>query len=992
MQINLNHCEMAQELAIQSANEREIDVLVISEPYNIPDWDGRWVKDRSGKAAIYNCGQRAFQSVESACYRGFIYAKIDGIHYYSCYAPPNESLEEFKTMLDCLVTDARQKSPLIIAGDFNAWAVAWGSTRTNSRGFALLEALATLDLVLLNDNNSHTFDNGRFISSIDLTFASGVLARNIRWNVSDIYTGSDHLAIIFELNQSSGRNMTRPIRKAQPISWCYRKLDVEMLEYLAGEVRVCEGSAEAKAKNLMQAVKTICDASMPRRGMRKYQESAAWWNADIARLRKDCHRLHRIQQRARGRDTYEQLNINYKQKRKELKKAISRSKEQLYESLTAEAKRNPWGRAYQIIKTKMKGKSPPSPSCPLFLQEIVRNLFPYQNTETAVRQENQSGIPDVAESEVLAAVDSIKVNKSPGVDGIPNIALKLIIKKRLDLFADLYTACLKEQIFPKVWKIQRLVLIPKKGKPLHEPSSYRPLCMLDTAGKILEKIIVARLEQYTEGPNGLSNYQYGFRKQRSTIDAIEKVTNIAKAALEGTRWRGGDKEYCAVVTLDVKNAFNSAKWDATIRALIGIGASPYLVNIINSYFSERILTYDTDDGPKRYTVTAGVPQGSVLGPTLWNIMYNGVFNVDKPSSVEIIGYADDIAITVVSKHLNDLKAKCNRVVSNVQSWLQTMGLVLAESKTEVVLFSSRKRIEKIDIRVGNQIITSCSNLRYLGVLLDHRLNFRDHLSAAGDKALRVSTAVARLMPNVRGPKHAARTLLASVSTSVMMYGSPIWYDATRFKSYTKTMIAAHRLGSLRICCAFRTVSEAASNVISGRAPVDLHAKKLAALRDLRLQNCYDRDHIEAVEYEILTQWQQRWVTSTKGRWTYTLIPVIQVWINRKYGSPNYYLTQFLTGHGCFREYLHKYKHVENPLCLYCDGASENVEHVFTACRRFDVARRALENIMGEEVTCSGIIRHMLAAKDSWDQINYIVSEIMQQLRRDEQAQRREINN
>ncbi|CAB0034417.1 unnamed protein product [Trichogramma brassicae] len=143
-----------------------------------------------------------------------------------------------------------------------------------------------------------------------------------------------------------------------------------------------------------------------------------------------------------------------------------------------------------------------------------------------------------------------------------------------------------------------------------------PLCMLDTAGKILERIICDRLEAFTERPGGLSERQYGFRKGRSTIDAIEDVISVAREAIAGKRWYRGTKKYCAVLTLDVRNALNSARWDNILAALRRLLVPDYLLRIISSYFSARVLDFTTDDGPESYEVTAGVPQGSVFGPIL----------------------------------------------------------------------------------------------------------------------------------------------------------------------------------------------------------------------------------------------------------------------------------------------------------------------------------------------------------------------------------------
>jgi len=112
----------------------------------------------------------------------------------------------------------------------------------------------------------------------------------------------------------------------------------------------------------------------------------------------------------------------------------------------------------------------------------------------------------------------------------------------------------------------------------------------------------------------LSRSQFGFRKARSTVDVVNIVVKVAAQAIEGI-----------MVTLDIRNVFNTARWDRIIKALIGFGELAYLVRIIRSYFSKRVLLCESSEGVFSPQVTGGVPKGSVLGQLLWNAMKTGYF-------------------------------------------------------------------------------------------------------------------------------------------------------------------------------------------------------------------------------------------------------------------------------------------------------------------------------------------------------------------------------
>lgn len=161
-------------------------------------------------------------------------------------------------------------------------------------------------------------------------------------------------------------------------------------------------------------------------------------------------------------------------------------------------------------------------------------------------------------------------------------------------------------------------------------------------------------------------------------------------------------------------------------------------------------------------------------------------------------------------------------------------------------------------------------------------------------------------------------------------------------------------------------------------PVDLLAKEAAVL------NVGNHD-VKIVRDNAVIEWQRRWDAADEGRWTYRLIPNIKEWVERKHGQVTYHLMQFLSGHGCFRTYLYKYKHVDSPFCLHCTCKMEDAEHVLMECVRFDRIRSEMEALLLSSVTPNGVVRYMLESTEAWDRMTFLLAKIMVRLREDERA-------
>ena len=983
IQLNLNNCLVAQDLLRQTVAEKEIDVAIISEPYRIPVCPV-WVADKTSKASIWVCGTYPFQEIAVREENGYVAAKVNGIYIFSCYAAPSLTFQEFEQLADNIAQDASRHKPCIIAGDFNAWAEEWGSRLTNARGQALLEAFAGCDLVLTNVGEENTFrgHGGGAGSIIDLTFMSSELAKKAVWKLSEDYTGSDHQAIIIEMPVKGPRqDMDKERRgKATKKGWVAKAMDAEVVKVIINDVRLPETTAEEMAIFATSKLTEACDASMPIRRMDERRRPAYWWNDTIKELRSKCFHARRRSQRAANTPAHEEERQKYKDARKELRDEIRRSKRQSFKNLCEEADANPWGGAYRLVMARL-GNRAPAEKDPIVLKSIITELFPPQNPECTIyaRPAEVEEIPEVTVEEVLAICSKVGTKKAPGPDEIPNGVLKTAVACNPSLFVGVIQACLVEGTVPIIWKKQKLVLLPKPGKQPGEASARRPICLLDTFGKMLESAIQNRLTTVTEGANGLSEDQFGFRKERSTLDAIKKVAGMAKEAICGKRWKGGTMKYCAIITLDIKNAFNSANWGHIMNALQEMEVPWYLLRIIGSYFKDRVLLYDTEDGTKEYKVTGGVPQGSVLGPILWNIMYDRVLRLNLPDETKIVGFADDIVIVVTAKYLDEVELIANESIATVKNWIESVGLALAEHKTEALLVSGRKIKEKITIKVGTHNIESKDEIRYLGVILDSKLKFKAHIRYACEKAAKVHASLARMLCNIGGPRSSRRMLLARVVSSTALYGAQIWADALQLQENRRRMLSIHRLTALRVTSAFRTVSLEAACVIAGMMPIDIAADEAKRLFEGKIDGKVSKENRMKEEAASLQTWQQRWDAADKGRWTHRLIPSVEVWKKRKHGEVNYHLTQFLTGHGCYRKYLHRFGHDESPLCPTC-GEDEDAEHVTFKCSRFQSEREELFKATNEELRPDNIVTEMLRSQDVWNAVCSAVKTINEELR------------
>ena len=206
--------------------------------------------------------------------------------------------------------------------------------------------------------------------------------------------------------------------------WKRAAFNVDAFNIMWEDANILSTSAEDMSQQLSRQLEQACDASMPRSRYSGKRRPTYWWTNEIADIRRTCLRARRRAQRARHRPNHEQLQSEYRARRRELKRAILQSKTRCFEQLRDSADVEPWGLAYKTIMQSVKGPRAPQPTCHELLQQIVATLFPPQEELRGYNYvvSDMNSIQPITAEEVLNALRRVQDAKVPGPDGIPNVA------------------------------------------------------------------------------------------------------------------------------------------------------------------------------------------------------------------------------------------------------------------------------------------------------------------------------------------------------------------------------------------------------------------------------------------------------------------------------------------------------------------------------------------------------------------------------------------
>ncbi len=374
--------------------------------------------------------------------------------------------------------------------------------------------------------------------------------------------------------------------------------------------------------------------------------------------------------------------------------------------------------------------------------------------------------------EVIEIIGKFSSGKASGPFSIPTNLLKEFRHLFANPLVIIINKSLEEGCFPNLLKLAIVCPIFKKNDRTN-CANYRPISLLSNIGKLFEKIVYNRIEKFIEDSKLIYDLQFGFRKKYSTNHALLSITEKIRENLDS-------KKFSCGVFVDLEKAFDTVNHSILISKLENYGIRGNANNWISSYLGNRAQQVSLDGVlSAKANITCGVPQGSILGPLLFTIYINDMHNALKHCIVH--HFADDTNLLYSHANPKVLKRVMNSELKILFEWLCANRLSLNVAKTEFIIFRppSTQLKERIVLRLNQTNIFESTKIKYLGIILDSRLNWKHHITELCKKLSRAVGLIYKIKNF--STKSVLRSLYFSIFHSHLTYGLPVWGSAA--KSY-----------------------------------------------------------------------------------------------------------------------------------------------------------------------------------------------------------------
>lgn len=694
------------------------------------------LRERGGGVAVYihsSLPSTIIHSELSEKNHFLIMKLVDvNMHVFSVYKPPNTDEKLFIKRFDELL---QLYANSLVIGDFN------------------------LNMLNFDDNNIQRYRNVvhcngfGFINKIDSAFPtrttertstiidhvlSNMFGLEYEMLLDDIYF-SDHKYILLSCLHKNYKNVAISPSMKQILD--YDSLSVHSIWENLDKVN----TFESLISNLTGAI----DDNTKLIPAKPVKNKNPWATNELIKLIKERNRFYKYKKKFTG-DTY--IENKYKHLKSQTEKLITQLKKNYFgeklnsvadnpkkywdflkEAIFNQSRQNPEIIVLNKDGVIIKGNKTTANEMNGFFVNVAENLkcqLPMSTiTDQSVSCVHTITVPfklrTVVNNDVLEIIKSLRSNCARGLSSISTKIVKRFSDQLSPSITTLINECITNKTFPTVLKVGKVIPIFKSGDKT-DPNNYRPITTLNVFSKIFEKILGNQLVNHLNVNNIITAKQFGFVSQSNTTNACAELTHFISKAID-------DRQYVSCIFLDLVKAFDMVDHNILIKKLIKVGIGESDVKIFEDFLSNRTQTTFVNNEYSDFNCNvSGVPQGSILGPTLFTIFINDLAQLELFGDAQL--YADDIAIKYSTNSVEELFSQMQKDIDTLQKWFSENRLILNAKKSKYILFGNHNydysiidEIYKLSINLDS--LERVNVFKYLGLWISSNLKWDKHIDS-----------------------------------------------------------------------------------------------------------------------------------------------------------------------------------------------------------------------------------------------------------------------
>jgi hypothetical protein len=664
------------------------------------------------------------------------------------------------------VTEIGFEENLILAGDINLPNVRW--CPGTERGGFLQEIISDI----LNEGLSQVVNEGTRISKtgINNTLDIALVRPEEMWLRTEIIDGiSDHKIPIIHLAISPVNQ-----QNSEKIIWNYKKtVKCDLKQAFSDHFCQWNTIDNDDVDNMWTSFKNICeeiqDTYVPHKIL-KGNADPSYYDKNVKKLKQRCRKLYNQKKRITGLEG--KLGL--------LRIALDEAK------LTAKNKfmarmfnekdfQGSWNKMYKFVGSQ-KGNCKILPTLidsegnewdddyekAMALNRQYINVFNTNDNCGYINEGNESEILIISDIEIVRVIRKLKNGTAPGHDNISNDFIKLSSDYIINYLLKLFNSSLRTGKVPQDWK--DAVVIPIfKGGERSRVINYRPISLTSLVSKIMERVIKFKLLDHLKRKNKtISDLQHGFKKGHSCETQLLGFESELTEILD----KGGKLH---AVFIDFEKAFDKVDHKLLLEKLWIFTENKSLTNWIGDFLnkrSQKVMVGKTLS--EKAQVTSGVPQGTVLGPLLFNIFID---DIKENISSKLRLYADDCVVYRQIKNEVDVQL-LQEDLNNIAKWVKHNKMGLNIKKCKVIKFGSRIDDMEQKYKIGENTLENVNTYKYLGIIFKKDLSWREHIEKISNKGIKALNFIMRQIYGTN--KEIKEKAYLTLIRPIIEYASSVW--------------------------------------------------------------------------------------------------------------------------------------------------------------------------------------------------------------------------